>query len=77
MITVPIIQDTQGQSVHLPSEFRVESKNVYIKKMGNVMVLIPGDNPWQTFFESLDLFTDDYMQDRGQPPQQEREDVFA
>jgi len=45
--------------------------------VGNIVVLIPNENPWQSLFESLDQFTDDYMEERAQPPEQKREDIFA
>jgi antitoxin VapB len=37
---------------------------VYIKKMGNAIALIPKDNPWQSLFESLEQFSEDFMTTR-------------
>jgi predicted transcriptional regulator len=34
------------------------------------------EEPWQRLFESLDRFSDDYMEDRNQPAQQERREIF-
>lgn len=72
-----VYQDGQNQTIRLPKEFRFKGENVYIKKVGNIVVLIPNENPWQSLFESLDQFTDDYMEEREQPPEQKREDIFA
>jgi len=72
-----ILQDNSGQTVRLPKEFQVQGRRVYIKKIGNVIVLIPEENPWQALFDSLELFTDDYMEKRAQPQKQEREELFA
>ena len=72
-----VYQDGQYQTIRLPKEFRFKGENVYIKKVGNIVVLIPNENPWQSLFESLDQFTDDYMEEREQPPEQKREDIFA
>ena len=30
---------------------------------------MPFNNPWQTFFDSLDKFSDDFMRERNQPEQ--------
>ncbi|GAK54887.1 virulence associated protein B [Candidatus Vecturithrix granuli] len=57
-----IIREATGQTVRLPKDCELPGQRVYIKKVGNVLVLIPEDNPWQTLFDSLDLFTNDYME---------------
>ena len=51
-------------------EYQIEGEEAYIKKVGNVILLIPKDNPWQTLFSSLELFSDDFMEQR------EREALF-
>jgi antitoxin VapB len=77
MKTVHVYQDGQNQTIRLPKEFQFTDENVSIKKVGNIVVLIPNENPWQSLFESLDQFTDDYMEERDQPPEQKREDIFT
>jgi antitoxin VapB len=77
MKTVQVLQNGQGQVIYLPDEFHFEGNQVYIKKIGNVVVLIPEQNPWQVLFESLNQFTDDYMEDREQLLHEEREDIFV
>lgn len=77
MKTAKIFQNGQSQAVRLPKEFRFESNEVYIKKMGNAVVLIPIKNSWQSLFDSLDKFSDDFMNTREQPKElQKREDIF-
>ncbi|WP_216701559.1 antitoxin [Gloeothece verrucosa] len=44
--------------------------------MGNAIVLISQDNPWQSLVKSLDLFSEDFMENREQPKQQPREELF-
>jgi antitoxin VapB len=40
-------------------------------------VLLPYQNSWETLFESLEQFSDDFMSDeRGQLEEQERESPF-
>jgi antitoxin VapB len=71
---------TQGafQSVHLPEGFHVKGKEVFIKRLGKTVLLIPEDaNPWDLMEESLLHFTDDFMQERAQPASQQREELKA
>lgn len=41
--------------------------------MGNAIVLIDKDNPWQSLFDSLEQFSDDFMITRDQPSLDVRE----
>jgi antitoxin VapB len=49
---------------------------VYIKKVGNAIILLPMDHPWETLWESLTHFSEDFMRKREQPPVQPRDDAF-
>ncbi len=77
MKTARIFQNDEYQTIQFPKDVHVQGSRVYIKNIGNIIVLIPEDNPWQALFDSLDLFTDDYMEERAQPYKQEREELFA
>lgn len=62
------------QSVQLPEGFHVNGKEVFVKRVGRSVLLIPQDaDPWDLMQESLDRFTQDFMSERNQPPQQDRE----
>jgi antitoxin VapB len=74
--TAKLFKNGKSQAVRLPKEYRFEGESVAIKRMGNAVVLLPLDNPWQPLFDSLDMFSDDFMDDREQPPEQVREDLF-
>jgi antitoxin VapB len=67
MNTAQLITNGDSQTVILPKEFQLQGSEVYIKKVGNAVVLISKDNPWQTLFDSLNLFSDDFMPTREQP----------
>lgn len=71
--TAKLKTDGTNQVVILPEDFQLSGTEVYIKKVGNAIVLLSKDNPWQTLFESLDQFSDDFMVDRNQPVMQARE----
>ena len=70
MKTAKLFQNGQSQAVRLPKEFRFEDDHVFVKKTGNVVVLIPAKNSWETLMHSLDKFSDDFMAERKQPKAQ-------
>ncbi len=72
-----LFQNGQSQAVRLPKEFRFPGKEVFIKKIGNITILLPTENSWETLTNSLSKFSDDFMNSRNQPiEQQKREDLF-
>ncbi|NIR69196.1 antitoxin [candidate division KSB1 bacterium] len=73
MTTAKIFMNGSSQAVRLPKEFRFDDTEVYIKKYQNVVILIPKDDPWAALIASLDQFSDDFMENREQPQQQDRE----
>ncbi|MCL4528026.1 MAG: antitoxin [Chloroflexi bacterium] len=77
METAKLFQNGKSQAVRLPKEFRFGSDRVYIKRVGNAVVLLPYQTPWNTLLDSLSLFSPDFMSERIQPLAQNREDAFA
>lgn len=77
MRTAKLFQNGQSQAVRLPKEFRFEGDRVFIKRVGEAVVLLPHQASWQTLFDSLARFSDDFMADRQQPGAQEREGLFS
>lgn len=49
---------------------------MFIKKEGNMVVLIPGKKIWDILIRSLEKFSDDFMNERTQPETQKREKLF-
>jgi antitoxin VapB len=76
MDTAKIFKNGKSQAIRLPKEYRFQGSKVYVKQVGNAVVLIPEHDSWQTLIESLAQFSDDFMLDRQQPPTQERDGVF-
>ena len=76
MDTAKIFQSGRSQAVRLPKEYRFEGNQVFVKRVGNAVVLLPYQNGWETLMDSLDLFSDDFMSDREQPAEQTREEAF-
>jgi len=76
MKVAKLFKNGQSQAVRLPKEFRFEGTQVFIKRVGNAVLLLPEQNSWQGLFDSLSLFSDDFMEVREQPEQQDREKIF-
>jgi len=74
METAKLFKNGQSQAVRLPKDYRFEGEEVYLKKVGNTVVLIPIKNSWAPLINSLDEFSSDFMNDRQQPESQKRED---
>lgn len=73
MKTAKIFQNGQSQAVRLPKEFRFDDSEVFIKKSGNVVQLIPRSDSWNSLFDSLKKFSRDFMSERIQPDLDRRE----
>ena len=72
MKTAKIFTNGASQAVRLPKNFRFNGTEIFINKIQNIVMLIPKDDPWALFFDSLDKFSDDFMEDRNQPQHQAR-----
>ena len=73
MNTAKLFKNGKSQAVRLPREFKFQGTEVYIKRIGRNVMLIPKDDPWESLLSSLDEFSDDFMTDRLQPEVDKRE----
>jgi antitoxin VapB len=71
--TAKIFKSGNSQAVRLPKEFKLEGTEVYIKRVGRGLLLMPKDDPWASLLGSLDKFSEDFLEDRLQPPLDDRE----
>ena len=51
------------QAIRLPKECRFSSDEVIVNKIGDVVILLPKENKWDSFMRAIDLFSDDFMAD--------------
>ncbi|MCL2146914.1 MAG: type II toxin-antitoxin system VapB family antitoxin [Synergistaceae bacterium] len=66
-----------SQAVRIPSEFKLPDGDVIIEKIGGAILLIPKNDPWRLFDESLNGFSDDFLASgRSQPEMQKRSVAF-
>lgn len=76
MMTAKLFENGRSQAVRLPKECRFTGDEVAVNKVGDIVILMPKENKWQGFLNSLELFSEDFMADgREQPSMQERESL--
>ncbi|MEA3289839.1 MAG: type II toxin-antitoxin system VapB family antitoxin [Campylobacterota bacterium] len=70
-----VFQNGRSQAIRIPKEFRVDTDEVYIEKVGDSLIIKPKkEDKWDKFFEELeDVDTSDFLNSREQLPIQERE----
>ena len=73
MNTAKLFKNGKSQAVRLPKQFRFQGTEVYIKRVGRCVILMPKDDRWESLTSSLDNFSDDFMADRQQPGLDKRE----
>ena len=73
MQTAKLFQNGRSQAVRLPKNCRFSGEDVFIKRFENMVVLLPKDDPWVSLTDSLDQFSEDFLNDRNQPQEQLRE----
>jgi len=71
MNTAKVFTMGRSQAIRLPKEFRFDSDEVMINKVGGLVVLFPRKKGWDIMAGSLGLFTADFMADRKQPARAE------
>jgi antitoxin VapB len=63
MMTAKIFENGRSQAVRLPKECRFSSDEVMINKIGEIVILLPKTNKWDSFMQAVDMFSDDFMAD--------------
>lgn len=73
MKTARIVTNGRNQTVILPEEFEFDTKEVFIKKVDNVVLLIPKKDSWSSLTNSLEKFSEDFLESRPVPEVQKRD----
>ena len=74
MDTAKLFPNGRSQAVRLPKKYAFSGEEVYIKKISGMVILIPKDDPWRPFQDSLNKFSDDFMEggrQQGDPDQRQ------
>ena len=53
MVTAKVFKSGNSQAVRLPKEYRLDTKEVSINRIGNVLIMAPVDDPWRGFSEGI------------------------
>jgi antitoxin VapB len=74
MQTAKLFINGRSQAVRLPKVYQFDGNDVYIQKIGDIVMLFPKDKDWETFLEGVHGFSDDFMSEgREQGEEQERD----
>jgi len=76
MKSAKLFKNGESQAVRLPKEFRFSGDEVFIKRVGNAVVLLPKARSWDTLLESLEKFPPDFMTNREQPVEADHRESF-
>ena len=73
--TGTVFENNRTQSVSLPvkTRFSKSVKRVIVRLQGNERILTPVDQTWDSFFLGASSVSDDFMQERADQSQPERE----
>ncbi len=64
MMTAKVFDDGRSQIIRLPKEYRFDTDEVSVNRIGDIVLLVPKDENWKSFELALDMFSDDFMDER-------------
>ena len=67
METAKIFENGRSQAVRLPKKFRFSGEEVLVQRLGQVVMLVPKEEAWQTFLNGINGFSDDFMEEGRLP----------
>ena len=71
MVKVDVVDEDSGQVLRIPKEFRVRSREVYLKRTPEGFVVMDRD-PWESFSLGVERLSEDFMADGRQPVRESR-----
>jgi len=63
MEVAKILSEGETQLVELPKGFRFDEDEVFVNRVGDTLILVPKQRNVKGMLETLNLFTDDFMED--------------
>lgn len=76
MTTAKIFENGQSQVVRLPKEYRFSEDEVFVNKVGEIVMLIPKTTKWNGFLNGMNMFSEDFMANgREEQIEQKREEL--
>ncbi|SHM92381.1 antitoxin VapB [Caldanaerovirga acetigignens] len=74
MDVAKIFENGRSQAVRLPKQYRFKDSEVFIKKIGDIVILIPKESTWKSLELGLKYFSEDFLNTRNQPELQKRDE---
>ena len=71
--TAKVFMTNRSQAVRLPKEYQFDSDEVFIRKVGDDVILSPRPRDWRSYLESAPVASEAFMADVEDLPVQERE----
>ena len=75
MDTAKIFKNGRSQAVRMPKEYRFNNKEVWVNRVGNIVFLIPKDDPWGGLLAAAGTFGKDFIPERSQGKYEKRERI--
>ncbi|KGQ48663.1 antitoxin [Gallibacterium anatis] len=77
VVTATVFMNNKSQAIRIPkaAELPNTTKSVNIIIQGDMRIITPLNNVWDTWFNDSNSVSDDFMLSREQPQMQEREEL--
>jgi len=73
--TIDVQENGNGQFLQIPNDFKIDDQKVILRKVGNILMVIPKNHAWDVLFDSLLTVSDDFLEDRNQGVAEVRESL--
>ncbi len=78
MDTAKLFKNGQSQAVRLPKQYAFKGTEVYVKRIGGIVMLVPKtEDPWNLFRDSLDKFSEDVFKSKREQGTLEKRNRIA
>ncbi len=67
MTTTRVFQNGNSQAIRIPQDLRTDKNEFFIRKIGDVFIAFPTDDPWGPARQVIGTFPLDFMEEREQP----------
>ena len=75
MTQTKVFQNGNSQAIRIPQELRTDRRDFCIAKIGEIFIAFPADDPWAPLRQTIGTFPADFLEERDQPEDQEREEL--
>ena len=71
--TAKVFMTNRSQAVRLPKEYQFDTDEVFIRKVGDDVILSPRPRDWRAYLDTAPVASDTFMSEVENLPVQERE----